>query len=122
DAAKLVELHVRVHLSAGAAVEDDFLEQGVVDAHDDAAGHLRLAAQLVDDHAAVLHGNNLGAADDAGLGVHLDLGDLHAADAVVGHVGGNVRRGLGLALGRIHAESGTGFLPGPILVVAFVDN
>ena len=51
------------------AVHDALLEQGVVDAHDDAAGHLRLAAQLVDDQAAILHGDDLRAADHAGLGV-----------------------------------------------------
>ena len=68
------------------AVHDALLEQGVVDAHDDAAGHLRLAALLVDDQAAVLHGHDLRAADHAGLGVHQHLGHLHAADADVGDV------------------------------------
>src|SRR3989442_14933217 len=56
DAAELVEFHVRVDLPAGLAVEDALLEESVVDAHDDAAGDLRLATQLVDDHAAILHG------------------------------------------------------------------
>ena len=86
DAAELVELHVGVDLPAGLAVHDALLEQGVVDAHDDAAGHLRFAGQHIDDQAAVLHGHDLRAADHAGLGIDRDLGDLHAADAAVGHV------------------------------------
>ena len=59
DAAELVELHVGVDLPAGRRSQDALLEQGVVEAHDDAAGHLRLAGQLVDDQAAVLHGDHV---------------------------------------------------------------
>src|SRR5204862_4278586 len=58
DAAQLVELHVRVDLPPRGAVHDALLEQRVVHAHDDAAGHLRLAALQVDNHAAVLHGHD----------------------------------------------------------------
>src|SRR5262249_48984276 len=104
NAAELVELHVRVDLPAGLAVEDALLEEGIVDAHDDAARDLRLAAQLVDDHAAVLYGDDLGAANDAGLGVDLDFGDLNAADAVVGPAGRPVAGGGS----GLHAELGTG--------------
>ena len=100
DAAELVELHVRIDLPAGVPVHDALLEQGVVDAHDDAAGHLRLAGLLVDDQAAVLHGHDLGAADHAGLGVHQHLGHLHAADADVGDAGVLGLVGLGRASRR----------------------
>src|SRR5207245_11135817 len=120
NAAELVELHVRVDLPARPAIHDDLLEQGIVHAHDDAAGHLRLAAQLVDHHAAVLDGDDLGAADDAGLGVHLDLCDLHAADAVIGHVSWDRR--FCLALGGVHAEAGAGLLPRPTPLVRFIDD
>ena len=69
DAAELVELHVGIALPAGIAVHDAFFKQGVVNAHDDAPGHLGLAGQLVNDEAAVLHRDKLGAADHAGLSV-----------------------------------------------------
>src|SRR5262249_36790118 len=84
DAAELVELHVGIDLPAGVLVEDGFLEQGVVNAHDDAAGYLRFAALLVDDEATVLDRDNLGAAGHAGFGIDLDLGNLDAADTGVG--------------------------------------
>src|SRR6516165_2615231 len=84
DAGELVELHVRIDLPAGRPVVDALFIEGVVDAHDDAAGDLRLAALLVDDHAAVLHGPDASAADNAGFGVDLDLGNLDAADALIG--------------------------------------
>src|SRR5204862_2885242 len=83
DAAELVELHVGIYLPAGVAVVDRFLVEGVVDAHDDAAGDLRFAAELVDDQSAILDGPEARAADDAGLGIDLDLGDLNAAHAVI---------------------------------------
>src|SRR5207248_7655284 len=80
DAAQLVELHVGVDLSAGHPVHDAFFKQGRVESHDDAAGHLRLAALLVNDQAAILHGHDPLDAHDAGFGIHLDLGNLHATD------------------------------------------
>src|SRR5262249_225584 len=51
--------------------------------------------------------------------VHLDLGDLDAADAVVGHVGRDGR--LGLTFRGVHTQFGAGFLPGPAVVVGLVD-
>ena len=84
DAAELVELHVGVHLPAGHAVQNALFKERVVNAHDDAAGDLRFATQFVDHHAAILHGDHLRAADDTGLGVHHYLGDLNAADALIG--------------------------------------
>ena len=119
DAAELVELHVRVDLPAGDPVEDALLEQGVVQAHDDAAGDLRLAGQLVDEQAAVLHGDHVRDADHAGLGsppaprrsarrrpgrwrCSALPGSLEIAQAP-----------LARALGLVHAEPGAELLPRP---------
>src|SRR5262249_49724132 len=104
--------HVGVALPAGAGVHDPLLEQGVVDAHDDAAGDLRLAGQLVDDQAAVLHRPEVGAADHAGFGVHGDLGDLHAADAAgVVRVRRRCPPGLWVSAGAAGRASVTGCMP-----------
>ena len=54
-AGQQVPLHVRVHHLAGDAVEDAILEQREVERADDAAVHLALGGQLVDDQAAVLN-------------------------------------------------------------------
>ena len=48
---------------------------------DDAAVHLALGGQLVDDQAAVLHRQDALHADDAGFDVHFAFGELHAARA-----------------------------------------
>src|SRR5262249_30471217 len=117
DGAELVELHVGVHLPARRAVHDAVFEQGVVDAHDDAARGLRLARQQVDHHADVLHRRHLRALDHAGLNVHAHLGDLYAADldardaAVLGQAR-EVGTPATYPLGLLHAEPGAGFLPG----------
>src|SRR5262249_40225023 len=118
DAAQLVELHVGVDLPAGVAVHDPLFPQGRGGRHDDAAGHLRLAALLVDDQATVLHRHHPRAADHAGLGVHLDLRDLHAADAAVGQA----RRPVAAADDGVHAELGTRLLPLPLLVATLVHD
>src|SRR5438445_735563 len=83
DSAKAHHL-VWLALAASVPVHDALFKQGVVHAHDDAARDLGLAALQVYDQAAVLHGDHVRAADDAGFGVHHDFGDLHAADADVG--------------------------------------
>src|SRR5262249_27157756 len=118
DAAQLVELHVRVHLPAGLPVHDLLFEQGVVEGHDDAARNLRFAALLVDDHAATLHGHDLGAAHDTGFFIDHDLGDLNTADAVVGEAG----RPVACTLDYVHAEPSTCFLPRPAFVVGLVHD
>ena len=109
------------------AVHDAFLEERVVDAHDDAAGHLRLAALHVDDQAAVLHRDDLRAADHAGLGIDQHLGHLHAADVDVGQrldglpsVASLVPLPLPTAV--LHAEPGAGLLPGVLLVGPLIDH
>ncbi len=84
NTAELVELHVRVHLATGVPVHDAFLKQRWIEPHNDAAGHLRFAALLIDYHATVLHGHDLLDADDSRLGVDLDLGNLYATDALIG--------------------------------------
>src|SRR5262249_44913276 len=92
------------------------------------ARHLRLTAQLVDDHAAVLDGDDIGAANHTGLGVHDDLGDLNAADLAAGDAGVHqfsvvVRlHGAGLApfplaASILAAELGREFFPAPALTV-----
>ena len=110
-----------------ARSQDALLEQGVVEAHDDAAGHLRLAGQLVDDQAAVLHGDHVLDPDDAGLGIDQHLGDLHAADLPAGDVRvvrlvGDRQAPLALALGLVHAEPGAELLPRPLLLVLRVHD
>ena len=61
-------------------VADDLLEQGIIQAHDHAASHLRFASELVDHETAILDGDKIGAANDSRLTIDQDFGDLHAAD------------------------------------------
>ena len=99
------------------AVHDALLEQGVVDAHDDAAGHLRLAALLVDDQAAVLHGHDAGAADDAGLGVDLTSATCTPPTPLLETSAFSGCREFAAVQCRrpwpVHAQPGAGLLPGP---------
>src|SRR5439155_24835606 len=107
-------LHVGFDLPAGDPILDAFVEEGVVDAHDAAARDLRFAAKFVDHHAAILHGDHLRAADDAGLGVHHHLGDLNAADALIGEARLiQFRIPFPLPFDDVHAELGAVLLPLP---------
>src|SRR5207253_2393735 len=122
DAAQLVELHVGVDLPASGPVHDPFFKQGVVHTHDDTAGHLRFARQLVDEHPAVLDRVDVRDLDHAGFGIDRDLGDLAAADLARRHVGviGLIREFLApvaAALGLFHPELGTEFFPAPALAL-----
>src|SRR5262249_30817260 len=102
DTAEFVKLHIGINLSAGDTVHDPLFEERVVDGHNYAAGNLRLAGQLIDDQAAILNGNDLGAAHHTGLGVNQDFSDLHAADTLIGEA----RRPVTLTFHAIHAEFG----------------
>ena len=78
----LVLIEVRVEHAARPGVEPAVLEQRPRDAVEDAAVDLALHRERVDQPAALLHGDDLEHADDAGLGVDLHLRELHAAVAV----------------------------------------
>ena len=104
------------------------LEQGVVEAHDDAAGDLRFAGQLVDDQAAILHGDEV-------LGAAPRRSRCRPSTSAICTpptwplemfaLSGLVRDALtpvALALRFVHAEPGAGFLPGPLLLVLRVDD
>src|SRR5262249_32410809 len=118
NAGELIELHVGVDHAAGLAVVDALFEEGVVEAHDDATSDLRFAGQLVDDQTDVLHGDYLGAFDRAGLGIDLDLGDLHAADPGLRHAG----RPIAVARGGGGAQARAGLSPRHALVIGAVDD
>ena len=111
------------------AVHDPLFEQRIVDAHDDTAGDLRFPAELIDDQAAVLDRDEVGAADDAGFGIDFDFRDLDAADALVGEPAAPfvaqfgvlvhlcIRRPIAGRLDRVHAEARAGLPPRNALVV-----
>ncbi len=84
-AGDLVHHQIRVHLHAVAGVQEAVLVQGVAEALDGPAQQLALEQQLVDHPPGVLDADDLDRLDVAGLGVDLDLGELHAVHLL--HVG-----------------------------------
>ena len=63
-------------LDIAEAVVDDFLEQRVADALRDAAMHLAVGDQRIDDAAGIFHGEKFLDRHAAGLDVDLDDGDM----------------------------------------------
>ncbi len=70
-----------------SGIHDLLFKQRVADAHDQRAEALRLSRFQIDDEAAILNRDHLFDGDNAGFGVDLNFGHLHAADAAVGEVG-----------------------------------
>ena len=102
-----VELHVRIHHLTGHAVEEAVLVQRKVDGRDDAAVHLALRGQPIDDEAAVLHREDALDADDARLDIDGHVGELHAARAGAGEA----VLPLPVDRNRLGAEQLAGVLP-----------
>src|SRR5262249_50105173 len=102
-------------------------EHGVVHAHDHAAGDLRFARQLVDQHPAVLHRVDVSDFHHAGFGVDHDLGDLATADLAGRHIrifcfAGHGDIPVPAGLHFVHAEFGAEFLPTPTLALGVFDD
>ena len=65
------------------AVENALLIERVGNAHQHAALDLAFEQQRIDRPAAVLHRDDALDADDPGLGVDRDFGELHAAEVLL---------------------------------------
>ena len=116
DARQLVGIQVGIQHPPGHLVHDFLFEERVANAHGYGAVTLVLGGLQVNDEPAVLHCHHFVDLDDAGLGVHGDVSDLHAAHTARTELAGTGI--LPLHLNGFHSQLAAGLLPGGLFAAS----